>query len=217
MTFVNQRQQMVAEQLETRHIDDPRVLDAMAAVPREQFVQLAQQQSAYNDSALPLEHHQTISQPYTVAFMAQALRLKSEDVVLEIGTGSGYGAAVLSRLAKRVDTIERIPELASQARERLKQLGYSNVRVFVGDGTSGLPEHAPYDAICVTAAGQTLPPAYAAQLKPGGRILIPLVNWSDAQTMTLFTKTGTELKKRELGSFRFVPLIGAYAVSPADR
>lgn len=201
------REKMVADQLQRRGIEDPRVLQAMAEVPREMFVPDRLRESAYSDSALPIDCAQTISQPYTVAFMCQELRLSPEDRVLEIGTGSGYGAAVLSRIARTVYTIERIPELAEQARTRLWGLGYDNVFVHVGDGTFGLPEEAPFNAICVTAAAAHLPPAYQQQLAEGGRLVIPLAA-NDHEVMTRITRHGDTFRREPLGMFNFVPLIG---------
>ncbi len=189
-------------------IHDRRVLAAMTAVPREEFVPQKLRALAYTDQALPIACGQTISQPYTVAFMCQALKLRGGERVLEVGTGSGYGAAVLSLLADEVITVERIEFLASTAAERLANLGYHNVQVHTTDGTLGWPAGAPYDAIVVTAAAATLPPAYLEQVKEGGRIVMPVGRLASGQTMCRFTRRGDEAVVEELGSFAFVPLIG---------
>lgn len=204
------RQRMVRTQLAARGIDDQRVLDAMARVTRESFVSPDWQDAAYNDQALPIECSQTISQPFTVAFMIEAAQITENDKVLEIGTGSGYGAAVLSHLAGEVHTVERISLLVETSSKRLRELGYSNVRVHEADGTLGLPEHAPYDAIIVTAGAITLPPPYIEQLSDGGRVVIPIGSTRRTQMMTRFTLRRGQLVKEELGCFAFVPLIGAH-------
>ena len=209
MLYQRERQLMVAQQLQRRGISDARVLTAMTAVPREMFVPDPLRGNAYADRALPLEHEQTISQPYTVAFMCEALQLEPDEVVLEVGTGSGYGAAVLSKMARHVHTIERIPELAEQAQQRLAKLGYRNITVHQGDGSLGLPSEAPFDASCVTAAGGDLPQAYVEQLSDGGRIVIPLEDGHGQQTMQRITRDGAEFRRESLGTFTFVPLIRA--------
>lgn len=211
MEYGTLRRRMIEMQLRRRGIDDERVLLAMEQVPREEFIPPAYRRRAYEDRAIPLALEQTVSQPYTVAMMCQTLQLEPDDVVLEIGTGSGYGAAVLSCLARHVHTIERLPELADAARTLLQQLGYDNTTVHEGDGTLGLPEAAPFDAICVTAGGDQLPPAYPQQLAEGGRLLIPLTQPGGHQTMTLFTRRDGQLHRQDLGTFRFVPLVGAEA------
>lgn len=207
--YVPARRQMVEGQLRGRGIRDRRVLQAMAAVPREEFVPAAMRHAAYRDAALPIGFGQTISQPFTVAFMCEALRLQGTEKVLEIGAGSGYSAAVLSLLCGEVHTVERIPELAELARERLRRLGYENARVYAADGTLGLPAAAPYDGIVVTAGAPALPPQYASQLAEGGRIVIPMGPLPTSQEMCRFTRRGDDLEREELGSFAFVPLIGA--------
>lgn len=205
------RRRMVEDQLRARGIGDERVLAAMDRVPREAFVDVDQQDSAYDDCALPIASGQTISQPYTVAYMCEAARIGPADKVLEIGTGSGYGAAVLSQLAREAYSVERLPELASEARRRLAELGYRNVHVATADGSLGHPEGAPYDAILVTAGAVTLPPALVEQLAPGGRIVIPIGDGESGQTMCRFTDRRGRLEEENLGAFAFVPLIGAYA------
>ncbi len=201
---------MVEEQLRRRGIDDPRVLSAMQSVPREAFVSRGLQESAYDDGPLSIGHGQTISQPFVVAFMAQCLQLTGSQRVLEIGTGSGYGAAVLSPLAAVVHSVERIPLLANRAQVALSEAGYGNVHVHLGDGTLGLSEYAPFDAICVTAGAECLPPAYKQQLAAGGRIVIPLGCQPRSQTMHRFTRRGERWLDEELGGFAFVPLVGAH-------
>jgi protein-L-isoaspartate(D-aspartate) O-methyltransferase len=211
MDFVVARHNMVAQQLERRGIRDARVLEAMDWVPREEFVPSALVDLAYEDRALPIELEQTISQPYTVAFMCQEARLAPTDKVLEIGTGSGYGAAVLSLLAREVHTIERIDELYQGARARLERLGYSNVHVYRDDGTDGLPAEAPFDAIVCTAGAEVLPVAYQEQLATGGRLIIPLGPLAH-QTMARFTRHGDSWQRENLGSFGFVPLVSGTEV-----
>lgn len=201
------RQQMVATQLQPRGIDDPRVLDAMRSVPRHLFVPPDQQRAAYEDRPLDIGSGQTISQPFTVAFMAQAAQLSGHEKVLEIGAGSGYGAAVLAHLAAEVHSIERLPALAQGAKRQLAQLGYKNVSVHQGDGTLGLPAHAPFDAIIVTAAAPWLPDAYADQLADGGRLIIPVDQLPHQQAMYCYQKQGDEMTRQFLGNFMFVPLI----------
>lgn len=200
------RQRMVTEQLARRDITDSRVLEAMEWVPRHEFVPHELVGQAYDDRALPISHDQTISQPYTVAFMCQAAQVAAGDKVLEIGTGSGYGAAVLSLLAREVHTIERIEALYRAARRRLDELGYANVHVYLDDGTLGLPRVAPFDAILVTAGAEKLPDAYLQQLADGGRLLIP-VGPPSSQQMLRITRHGNEFTRENLGSFGFVPLV----------
>ncbi len=200
------RHNMVVEQLERRGIRDPRVLEAMNWVPRHEFVPAELLDLAYDDRALPIAQEQTISQPYTVAFMCQEARLAAGDKALEIGTGSGYGAAVLSLLAREVHTIERLKELYQTARGRLARLGYKNVRCYLDDGTLGLPREAPFDAIICTAGAESLPVAYQEQLADGGRLIIP-VGPSSHQEMYRFTRRGDAFEREDLGSFGFVPLV----------
>lgn len=197
---------MVCTQLEDRGIQDPRVLEAMEWVPRHEFVPQDLLDQAYDDRALPIEFEQTISQPYTVAFMCQEARLTASDKVLEIGTGSGYCAAVLSLLAREVHTVERIESLHKTAKKRLKQLGYRNVRCHSGDGTLGLPREAPFDAIVVAAGAKDLPKAYPEQLGEGGRLLIP-IGPPSRQQMVRIMRVGGKLQHEVLGNFGFVPLV----------
>ena len=198
---------MVKSQIAARGVHNSDVLAAMELVPREEFVPEELRGQAYDDGPLPIGQGQTISQPLTVAFMAQALQLTGNEKVLEIGTGSGYGAAVLSRLAKEVHTVERLPELAEAARERLARLGFTNVYVHIGDGSLGWPQHAPYDAICVTAAAASVPLPLQGQLAEGGRLLIPVGDSHRGQEMMRLTKFGCEFITENLGLFSFVPLI----------
>jgi len=199
---------MIQHHVSGRGLTDEAILGALQSVPREEFVGSTQRAAAYADTALPIEFGQTISQPYTVAFMCDALQLQPSDRVLEVGTGSGYGAAVLAQLVSTVYSIERIPELADSARARLQRLGIHNVDIRQGDGTYGLSDAAPFDAICVTAAAQTLPEAYRQQISPGGRIVIPLVEQGQRQALFRFAANGQNLQRTHLGAFRFVPLIG---------
>lgn len=202
-----QRAEMVEKQLRRRGIRDGAVLAAMLAVPRHEFVPTELRAQAYDDVPLPIGSGQTISQPYIVAAMTAALHLQPEDRVLEIGTGCGYQAAVLSQLAKEVFTIERRPELASAASEKLSRLGYSNVHVHCGDGTFGLPEAAPFDAILVAAAAPAAPGPLLAQLAEGGRMIIP-VGDAENQELQLIEKHGVTFPTRMLEGCRFVPLVG---------
>lgn len=202
---------MVEEQIRARGINDERVLSAMSIVPREAFVPANVRGKAYEDRPLSIGFGQTISQPYTVAFQCEALRLHGEESVLEIGTGCGYAAAVLSHLAKRVFTIERVSGLVERARDTLEQLAIENVQLFMADGTLGLPQHAPYQAIVVTAGGKELPTPFKEQLAVGGRIVVPLGDNQRAQAMLRFTKRReSDITVENLGSFSFVPLIGRF-------
>jgi protein-L-isoaspartate(D-aspartate) O-methyltransferase len=201
------RNHMVTQQLIKRGIEDPRVLQAMRDTPRHLFVPTRHRAMAYEDTPLPIGHEQTISQPLMVAMMTAALQLHGRERVLEIGTGSGYQAAILSRLAVVVFSIERIPELAAQARATLAMAGIMNVHVLVGDGSLGLPEHGPYDAIVVTAASPKIPPALIDQLQPGGRLVVP-VGERHEQTLIRLTATDRGPQVERLGGCRFVPLIG---------
>jgi protein-L-isoaspartate(D-aspartate) O-methyltransferase len=208
--FTVLREAMVSEQLEARGIRDPAVLAAMREIPREEFVPPEMQWGAYDDNPLPIGEGQTISQPYMVAYMSEALGLSRESRVLEIGTGSGYAAAVLSRIVDRVYTVERLAALARTARERLYRLGYTNVHVLVGDGSMGWPEHAPYDAIVVTAGAPGVPKLLAEQLAVGGRLVIPVGADPFSQLLVRVRRTGeSEFREEGLFEVRFVPLVGA--------
>jgi protein-L-isoaspartate(D-aspartate) O-methyltransferase len=200
---------MVDEQIAARGVIDPAVLGAMRAVPREKFVPSSAAEVAYEDSPVPIEEGQTISQPYVVALMAEALRLTGRDRVLEIGAGSGYAAAVLSRIAAEVYAIERHASLAELARTRVKDLGFHDVHIIHGDGTLGWPERAPYDGIVVAAGGPSVPKALRSQLTIGGRLVMP-VGASQVQELVRVTRIGPDDYRQEgLGTVRFVPLIGA--------
>jgi protein-L-isoaspartate(D-aspartate) O-methyltransferase len=203
------RKLMVSEQLVPMGIFDKAVLTAMEEVPREEFVPPDLLRLAYEDGPLPIGQGQTISQPYIVAYMAQALELARTDRVLEIGTGSGYAAAVVSRVAAEVHSIERLATLAKAAQERLQGLGYLNIHVHVGDGSLGLPGHAPYDAIVVTAGAPWVPEALKQQLAPGGRLVIPVGSHLDLQELVRVRRTGKdEYTSERLLGVRFVPLVG---------
>ena len=202
-----QRKKMVEEQLAApgRDIRNRRVLDAMATVPRHEFVPKALWKFAYSDDPLPIGYGQTISQPFIVAFMTEQLDPKPTDRVLEIGTGSGYQAAVLSRLVAEVYTIEIIEPLAKRAEADLKRLGYNNVKVLAGDGYQGWPEHAPFDAIIVTCAPDHIPQPLVGQLRDGGRMIIP-VGPSENQQLYLLQKLGTKVEQQAILPVRFVPM-----------
>jgi protein-L-isoaspartate(D-aspartate) O-methyltransferase len=213
--FAAQRREMVEWQLRRRGIGDERVLDAMATVPREPFVPERYRRRAYADSALPIGEGQTISQPWIVAAICEALRLSGTESVLEIGTGSGYSAAVLATLAAEVVTIERVPGLAEAARAQLAEMGFTNVEVVLGDGTAGLPDRAPFEAIAVHATAPTAPPTLIDQLAVGGRLVVPIAS-DTADMLTVFERTGERvdaatgagLGREVIGPCRFVPLIG---------
>jgi protein-L-isoaspartate(D-aspartate) O-methyltransferase len=208
--FAAKRQQMVQEQLKPRGIHDERVLAALAKVPREGFVPENLRAKSYADSALPIGHDQTISQPFIVAYMTEQLRLQPNDRVLEIGTGSGYQAAVLAELAKDVYTIEIIEPLAKDASARLARLGYNNAHVKVGDGYQGWPEVAPFDAVIVTCAPDKVPQPLTQQLKEGGRMIIPVGTGLDQQLFLLEKKDG-QMAERAILPVRFVPMAGEAA------
>jgi protein-L-isoaspartate(D-aspartate) O-methyltransferase len=198
---------MVERQLRRRGIGDERVLAAMASVPREAFVPVALRHRAYADSALPIGEGQTISQPWIVAAICQALSLDGNELVLEVGTGSGYSAAVLAELAAMVISVERHRSLADAAAATLTRLGVAEVEVTVADGSRGLPERAPFDGIAVHAAAPAPPPALAAQLADGGRLVVPIAT-GEVEMLTLLRRRGDRFEAEELGPCRFVPLVG---------
>jgi len=207
--YAELRERMVDRQIAARGLDDPTLLAAFRAVPREEFINPSYADYAYQDSPLPIESGQTISQPYIVALTIDAAGIEPGHKVLEIGAGSGYAAAVIGRIADKVIAIERHPELVRIARERMKRLGYDNVRVVEGDGTLGWAEEAPYDAIVAAASGSHVPKSLIEQLKPGGRIVMPLGDPHSVQSLVKVTKheDGT-LERQDLCAVRFVPLIG---------
>lgn len=209
------REQMVDRQLRRRGIHDRRVLEAMLRVPRERFVPESVRGRAYDDSALPIGHDQTISQPWVVAAICQALELKGDEHVLEVGTGSGYSAAVLARLARHVHSLERIGELAESARQALAEVGADNVDVVVADGSRGRAEDGPYQGIAVHAATPEVPHTLLSQLAPGGRLVAPIATGS-ADLLTAFHLDGGELRQETIGPCRFVPLIGAEGFDSAE-
>jgi protein-L-isoaspartate(D-aspartate) O-methyltransferase len=204
--FEGARSEMVRTQIEARGVRDPRVLEAMRTVPRHHFVPRHLETAAYDDGPLPIGHGQTISQPYIVAVMSEQLAPEPDDVVLDVGTGSGYQAAVLSRLAARVYSIEIVPELADEARARLASLGYTNVEVITGDGWAGLPAKAPFDGILVAAAPSEVPTPLTEQLAVGARLVIPV--GTAQQDLRVLERTAEGIDERTLFGVRFVPLVG---------
>src|SRR6202790_3833856 len=210
-----ERRMMIETQIRKRGVSSVRVLEAMAAVPRHEFVPLKFRNEAYADKPLPIGEGQTISQPYMVAAMAEALELTGTERVLEIGAGSGYQAAVLSLLAREVISVESQTSLALAAQERLTDLGYTNVHVHNGDGSSGFPDAAPYDAILVTAAAPEIPKPLADQLREGGRLVIP-VGRQETQQLMQARKENGELRTRALFDCQFVPLLGRYGWTRDD-
>ena len=209
MDWVKRREQMVKIQLIARGIRDPKVLSAMGKVPRHEFLPVQYKDMAYVDSAFAIGKGQTISQPYMVAKMTECLELGGDEKVLEIGTGSGYQAAILAQLSQEVYSIERIQDLADSASDTLKKLGYSNVKIFVGDGTEGLKEYSPYDRIIVTAGATDIPPALIEQLKDGGMLVIP-IGQRFSQILTTISKIGGKITKQESVGCVFVELVGRY-------
>ena len=208
--FERLRREMVEDQIAARGVGSPAVLAAMRKVQRESFVPAHLAELAYRDSPLPIGEHQTISQPYIVAFMIAALGLRGGERVLEVGTGSGYAAAVLAEIAGEVYTIERHAQLANSAIERLARQGYTNIRVRHGDGTLGWPESAPFDAIVVAAGGREIPPALEEQLAIGARLVIPVGEVAGSQTLVRVTRLDRgRCSREELAGVRFVPLVGA--------
>lgn len=202
------RLRMIEFQIAGRGITDLAVLEAMAAVPREEFVPMPLRDYAHEDTALPIAHGQTISQPYIVALMAEAAALRSSDKVLEIGTGSGYAAAIFAEIACRVITIERIGSLADTARTRLQQLGYTTVEVIANDGTEGYERQAPFDAILSAAGARMVPPAWKQQLAIGGRLILPLGPLGDQQLVKIVRQGENDYSQKTLAGVRFVPLVG---------
>ncbi|MCU0974538.1 MAG: protein-L-isoaspartate(D-aspartate) O-methyltransferase [Burkholderiales bacterium] len=209
MSFEEQREWMIRTQLEASGIRDARVLQAMRTVPRERFVPPDERDAAYYDGALPIGEGQTISQPYVVAHMTEALKLGSKDIVLEIGTGSGYQTAVLSLLAHQVFTVERIAWLSEQAQGTLKEIGFQNISFRIGDGSLGWPEAGPFDAILVACAAPRVPTPLIAQLADGGRLIAP-VGPRGYQDLVLVRKSGTTIAEDRLSPVAFVPLIGEH-------
>ena len=210
------RREQLIEELRTAGISDERVLAAIGQIPRDRFVSRALSSRAYENVALPIGYNQTISQPAVVAHMAQVARLKPTDHVLEVGTGSGYGAAVLARLAQDVVTVEVRPPLALAAARRLRRLGYTNILVVVGDGSLGWPSHAPYDSIIITAATPGLPPVLLDQLSDrGGRLVAPVGSIKE-QRLVLAERNGADVESHLLGGVRFVPLVGIAGFDGAD-
>jgi protein-L-isoaspartate(D-aspartate) O-methyltransferase len=214
--FASQREAMVERQLRRRGITEPEILDAFLEVPREAFVSAAHAHLAYGDHPLPIEAGQTISQPYIVALMIEAAEIKPGAKVLEIGSGSGYAAAVMSRIAARVIGVERQHELVEVARERLGRLGYDNVAIVEADGTKGWPDEAPYDAILAAASGSHVPKPLIDQLAPGGHIVMPVGDPGWVQKLIKVSKRADgSLQQSDLGAVRFVPLIGEEGWSDA--
>jgi protein-L-isoaspartate(D-aspartate) O-methyltransferase len=211
--FAQRRAQMVEHQLRERGITDERVLEAMGEVPREAFVSERRRELAYSDAALPIGSEQTISQPWIVAAILQALELQGDERVLEVGTGSGYSTCLLGRLAAHVVSVERHAGLARAAAEHLAACGAHNVELMVGDGSRGVPDRAPFDAIAVHAAAPAAPPTLLAQLADGGRMVVPVaseeVPEGEREMLTLLRRHGSELETIAISPCRFVPLIGA--------
>jgi len=212
--YAGHRQKMVEDLIE-RGIRDLRVIEAMSRVPRHLFVRDSFQHKAYGDHPLPIGESQTISQPYVVAAMSEALQLTGEERVLEIGTGSGYQTAILSELAAQVFTIERVKSLGRQARQILDGLGYTHINYKIFDGTYGWRELGPYDAVLITAAGPEVPKALIEQVKDGGRIIAPIGD-DQGQQLMAYTKRGQRLSARLMGECFFVPLIGKYGVPEGE-
>jgi protein-L-isoaspartate(D-aspartate) O-methyltransferase len=213
--FEAERREMVARQIRGRGIRSARVIEAMETVPRHLFVSAEHAAAAYTDSPLPIGEGQTISQPFMVAAMAEALALEGPERVLEVGAGSGYQAAILSRLAREVIAVETQPALAASVRERLLRLGFANIRIEEGDGTLGWPSDAPYQAILVTAGAPAVPQPLIDQLAEGGRLVIP-VGPADHQQLLRITKSGGRTTQESLYACRFVPLIGIHGWRPAQ-
>ena len=211
-SHAGQRRKMVEEQLVERGIKDLRVQEAMSRVPRHLFAQESLEHRAYGDTPLPIGENQTLSQPYIVGAMTEALGLKGEERVLEIGTGSGYQTAILAELARQVFTIERLNNLSRKAQKILEGLSYMNIVFKMFDGTYGWPDQAPFDAILITASAREIPASLVKQLGDGGRLVAP-VGETDKQKLVLLTKKGDRVNRRDLGDCKFVPLIGKYGWS----
>lgn len=203
------RARMVERQLKGRGITDPRVLDAMASVPREAFIAESQRDAAYVDGPLPIGEGQTISQPFVVAMMLQAAELQPDDRALEIGAGSGYAAAIMAEIVREVHTVERHPRLAEIARARLELMKYRNVQVHLGDGSLGWPDAAPFDAIIAAAGGPVVPATLKRQLAIGGRLVMPVGPGGEQRLLKLTRQGETSYREEDLGAVWFVPLIGA--------
>lgn len=214
--YLSARTEMVERQLRARGIQDENVLEAMRHVPRHEFVPEPHRDEAYRDCALPIDQEQTISQPYIVALMTQALHLNGNETVLEVGTGSGYQTAVLCEMAREVFSLERYRYLASKAAATLDRLGYDNFEIHVGDGSQGLPDMAPFQAIMVTAAAPEVPVPLCLQMSPkGGRMVIP-VGDDKAQFLELVTRRNNYWEYKRIASVRFVPLVGRYGFNVTD-
>ena len=209
MDYQLAREEMVERQIARRGIQNPRLLEAFRAVPRHLFVPQRDRDHAYADGPLPIGEGQTISQPYIVAYMTDLLNLQGDEIILEVGTGSGYQAAILGELAAEVHTIERHEKLARKAKKLLEQLGYHNIRVHQGDGTLGLPEFTPYAAVLVTAAAPIVPRPLLEQLQDGGKLIMP-VGERFGQTLELWQRQGEEFTTKKLAPVAFVPLLGKH-------
>lgn len=212
MDYQKARERMVERQIARRGIDSPRVLEAFRSVPRHLFVPQHKREFAYSDGPLPIGRGQTISQPYIVAYMTEALELQGEERVLEIGTGSGYQAAILGELAAEVYTVERHQDLAKTASQRLQDMDYENIHVIQGDGTEGLPEHAPFQGVIVTAAAPEVPRPLLDQLDEGGRLIMP-VGSRGGQVLKLYQRREGDFSVKALSPVAFVPLIGEHGHS----
>jgi len=212
--FQKMRSDMVEQQIQRRGVRDPATLQAMRDVPRHLFVPEIMRPYSYEDGPLSIGHGQTISQPYIVALMTEAAKLKPGDIVLEIGTGSGYAAAVLAKIVKEVYTVERLAPLAARAEKEFKEQGYPNIHVKVGDGTLGWKEHGPYDAIIVTAGAPVIPESFIDQLKLNGRVIIPVGDELGQQLLRLTKTLGSTYQREMLEYVRFVPLIGEQGWQP---
>jgi protein-L-isoaspartate(D-aspartate) O-methyltransferase len=211
------RARMMEDHLESRGITQRRLLDTFARTPREAFIADELNDLAYDDTPLPIGEEQTISQPYIVAVTVEALALTGTERVLEVGTGSGYAAAILSQMAGDVYSVERHASLAAGARARLERLGYDNVHVLEGDGSLGWPEHAPYDAIAVAASAPNIPPALLEQLAPKGRLVVPVSTGASRQVLLLIVRDGDTFQQEKLTGVRFVPLVGEQGYTESGR